>query len=239
MRRRRLGDLYNQEIEQWRRECLAKIETPADRKARIMEKAYALRDAREKARLEQVKKKLDDQWRDSCDDARTLDSKATLKFMNDERIRQIQEKKERKQLLSKQEDQFLEEWNRQLEELAKRDQQKADYRHRIDRDTTQGIRNQVRSLPKNVQQTQRHGFSFFLFPQMQEKERLREKHYTEMRRDELDELTRVIFFFFFLLFETIFYFSEFLVEKRNRPGRRSSTIKKRRRSSKRSRHCRI
>lgn len=146
VRRRNLADLYNQEMELWRKECLAKVETPADRKARIMERAYALRDAREKARLEYVRKKLDDQWRDSCDDARTLDSKALLRFMNDERLNQIKEKREKKQMLSQQEDKFFEEWNRQLEELAKRDAQKNEYRRRVDRETSDGLRRQVIAL---------------------------------------------------------------------------------------------
>lgn len=141
-----MTELYNQEIEGWRKECLAKIETPADRKARIMQKAYALRDAREKARLEYVKQRLDDQWRESCDDARTLDSKALLKFMNEERLNQIREKVQKRQSLSAQEDQFLAEWNRQLDELARRDAEKAEYRRKIDRETSEALRSQVRRL---------------------------------------------------------------------------------------------
>jgi hypothetical protein len=56
-----------------------------------MERAYALRDAREKERLRIVRDKLDEQWRDACDDARTLDSKAMTKFMNEQRLQQIQD----------------------------------------------------------------------------------------------------------------------------------------------------
>lgn len=149
-RRRRLADLYNEEIIQWRKEVLAKVETPEDRKQRIMERAYQLRDAREKARQEYVQKRLDDQWRESCDDARTLDSKAMVKFLNNERLRQIQDKVERKQRLSTQEDSFLEEWNRQLEQLAKRDAEKAEYRRRIDKETSDGVRAQVFQLQPRV-----------------------------------------------------------------------------------------
>ena len=35
-RRRRLADLYNDEIVQWRKEVLAKVETPEDRKLRYI-----------------------------------------------------------------------------------------------------------------------------------------------------------------------------------------------------------
>lgn len=60
-RRKRLADLYNSEMDEWKRELLSKMETQEDRKARIMERAYALRDAREKARAEFVAKCYDAQ----------------------------------------------------------------------------------------------------------------------------------------------------------------------------------
>jgi hypothetical protein len=65
-----------------------------------MERAYALRDAREEARKKFVDESLERQWRDACDDARLLDSKALTQFMSNERLRQIQEKIQRKQQLS-------------------------------------------------------------------------------------------------------------------------------------------
>lgn len=142
-RRKRLASLYNEEMDSWRFEVLGKVETQEDRKARIMERAYALRDARERDRQEYVKKRYDDQWRDSCDDARTLDSKAMVKFIHKERVRQIHEKVDRKSELSAQENNFLEEWNRQLDAIAKRDAEKDEYRRRIDRETSEAIKAQV------------------------------------------------------------------------------------------------
>jgi hypothetical protein len=79
-----------------------------------MAKAYALRDAREGARGELVKQKYDLQWREACDDARTLDSKAMTLYMNTERLRQIEEKKLRHLKLSDQEGAFLSEWTKQV-----------------------------------------------------------------------------------------------------------------------------
>jgi biopolymer transport protein ExbB/TolQ len=117
-----------------------------------MERAYELRDAREKSRQEYVQKRLDDQWRDSCDDARTLDSKAMVKFLNQERLRQIQDKVDRNQKLSSQENSFLEEWNRQLEELAKRDKEKNEYRRRIDKETSDAVRAQIETNSKTKEQ---------------------------------------------------------------------------------------
>jgi hypothetical protein len=187
-RRRKLADLYNSEIVQWRKDVLSKIETPEDRKLRIMERAYELRDAREKTRQDYVKRRLDDQWRDACDDARTLDSKAMVKFLNQERLRQIRDKMDRNQKLSKQEDSFFTEWNRQLEELAKRDNEKAEYRRRIDKETSDAVRAQIELNARN-----------------------KEEFYQTLLKEDEDELGRVrkkkqnrkniyLYYFLFLLF---------------------------------------
>lgn len=110
---------------------------------RIRQRAYALKEAREKARQEIANQKYDEQWRSSCDDARTLDSKSLELYMNQERLKQIQEKVQRKQRLSQQEDSYLQEWYRQLEELEKRDREKEELRRRIDQETSAALRAQV------------------------------------------------------------------------------------------------
>ncbi len=110
---------------------------------RIMERAYALRDAREKERARFVKEKYNEQWRDACDDARTLDSKAMTKAMHKDRIAQIEDKIRRKQQVSSQENSFLDEWNRQLEQLEKRDLDKQQLRRRVDHETSNEIKAQV------------------------------------------------------------------------------------------------
>lgn len=115
-----------------------------------MERAYALRDSREKQRQELVNQKYAQQWRDSCDDARTLDSKATTLFMNQERLRQIREKMDMKKQLSSQENDFLAEWTRQLEEIERREREKEENRLRIERETSEEVKKQV-------------GFFFFKF----------------------------------------------------------------------------
>ncbi len=66
-----------------------------------------------------------------------------VKFIHKERISQIQEKVDRKQLLSAQENSFLEEWNRQLDAIARRDAEKGEYRRRIDKETSDAIKAQV------------------------------------------------------------------------------------------------
>ena len=93
---------------------------------RIMERAYALRDSRERKRIDQVTVAMDKQWRDACDDARTLDSEALLLYVNRERLAQIDEKIKRKQSLSAEEQKYNSEWRRQLDEQEARDRAKSD-----------------------------------------------------------------------------------------------------------------
>lgn len=167
-RRKQLADLYNAELDQWKREAMSLVETQEDRKARIMQKAYQLRDKRESDRAAIVKAKYDLQWRDACDDARTLDSKAMTLHMNKLRLEQIEEKKKQKGALSAQENDFLEEWNRQLDELERRDREKREYRHRIDMETSADIRRQMEA---NI--------------------RAKEDHFLKNRAEEEAELARL------------------------------------------------
>jgi hypothetical protein len=142
-RRQELADLYNDEITQWKNEMYQMTETQEDRKARIMERAYELRDARETARQKLVEEAYNLQWRDSCDDARTLDSKTLDKYMNEERLRQIEEKKKRNELLSANENEWLKDWNRQLDEMNARDQAKNDFRHQKQNEMVAGLKEQM------------------------------------------------------------------------------------------------
>jgi len=142
-RRQQLADLFNYEIEQWRGEAMSMVETQEDRKTRIMAKAYALRDAREAGRNELVKKKYDLQWRDACDDARTLDSKAMTQYMNKERLTQIEEKKARRERLTQQEGDFLSEWTKQMDKVEAQDLAKQAYRRRNDAETSVLVRKQM------------------------------------------------------------------------------------------------
>lgn len=143
MRRHQLADLYNSEIQSWRDEVLAKAETQESRKANIMERAYALRDKRESARAEIVKDALDRQWRDSCDDARLLDSKAMLQFVKNERLAQIQEKVRRKERLSLQENDFYAAWQQHLAEYDRKEEEKLRKREMDQHNTLVSIRSQI------------------------------------------------------------------------------------------------
>jgi hypothetical protein len=117
-----------------------------------MERAYALRDERERARQEHVREALDQQWRDACDDARTLDSEALLRFVSNERKSQIDEKIRNKVRLTEEEMKFNEDWKRHVEALELSERQKEEHRRKIDEETAHKIKSQVYlsfSSPRN------------------------------------------------------------------------------------------
>jgi Trichohyalin-plectin-homology domain len=108
-----------------------------------MERAHALRDAREAQRQQFVQERLDAQWRDACDDARLLDSKALTMHMHKERLGQIQEKIRLKKQLSADENEFMKEWKRQLDVMHQQDLDKRAKQHRADMDNAAGLKEQM------------------------------------------------------------------------------------------------
>jgi hypothetical protein len=133
-----------------------------------MDRARTLRDNREAEKNNFVQSKYDAQWRDACDDARTLDSKAMTKFMAEERARQIQQKQKDKIALSGQENNFLEEWNKQLNAVEAKDRAKREYHHKVDMET-----------------------AALLKIQMETNERNREEHFVSTRAEDEEELARL------------------------------------------------
>lgn len=79
-----LKNLYKEEMLKWKQMLLDREETIEERKERIKDRAYKLKNQREDERRKFVNQMYDKQWRDACDDARTLDSLAiTEKLVKD------------------------------------------------------------------------------------------------------------------------------------------------------------
>ena len=142
-RKQMLADLYNYEREAWKNEVLMKVETVEDRKNRIMERAYKLRDARESSRLEFVNQCYDKQWREACDEARTLDSKAMDKWTNEERLAMMEENIRLKQEAAASEGDWLAENAKHNAKLAAAEKAKEDFRAQAAADLQEGLRKQM------------------------------------------------------------------------------------------------
>ncbi len=186
-RKQQLAALYNEEIESWRSEVLAAAETQEDRKKNIMERAYALRDKREKTRSEYVKNALDAQWRDACDDARTLDSKAMLQYVKNERLAQIEEKIRRKERLSAQDNDFYEAWQQHLAEYDRKEEEKLKLREVAQQNTLNSIKSQVNNCVQLLS-----CFSCLTI-QISGRDSQRAEQFAKLRAEELEEIANVMY----------------------------------------------
>lgn len=144
-RRRRLADLYNQEMMYWKNEVMTKVESVEERKQRIMEKAYKLRDRREAERQKYIEECYDRQWREAVDDARTLDSQAMSKWVGDERKRMIGQNIENRAQAKAEEDEWIRQWKEQLANAGGKEDDKAAYRLAMEKATQDGLFDQMRN----------------------------------------------------------------------------------------------
>ncbi len=135
---------------------------------RIKERAYALKEARESSRQEYINACYAKQWRDACDDARTLDSKQMTLFMQRERLAQIEDKRQKKQNLNADEIAFLEAWRKQLDAIEERDRKKREDHHQAEVMNAEGIKRQ-----------------------MEENRRRKDEHYIRTKEEDEDEIRQV------------------------------------------------
>jgi len=151
-RRKELAKLYNDEMDAWTEEILSRTETYEEKKKRIMDRAHALRDAREKERQDFVRERLEKQWRDGLDEARAKDSAAKNFQVKQEVLGQISEKIRLKQELTKEEDLRVQEWKKQLDELEQLEQKKEEMRKQADQRLLEGLRAQMAELEERKRQ---------------------------------------------------------------------------------------
>uniref|UniRef100_A0A7S1XRQ7 Cilia- and flagella-associated protein 53 n=1 Tax=Phaeomonas parva TaxID=124430 RepID=A0A7S1XRQ7_9STRA len=143
-RRARLKGLYDAEYGGWITEMQSETETAEQRKERLRSKAMALKNRREAAQASFVEAKRQQQWRDSCDEARTLDSKALLHYVTAARKSEL-DFKETKNVTDKIEAaKFAEEWRGRMKVLEDREIADAHARHEANEACRRDLDEQVR-----------------------------------------------------------------------------------------------
>ncbi|OQR92839.1 hypothetical protein THRCLA_08602 [Thraustotheca clavata] len=91
-RRMKLAELYNHEFEMWRQQCMANVETPEERKEKMIARAKELKEKREAERRAYVEEKKLQLYRESCDDIRTVDSAKIMENVVQDRQKQLAER---------------------------------------------------------------------------------------------------------------------------------------------------
>lgn len=129
-RRVKLAALLQAEDEAYRREFVARQETPEDIRRRMAERLEQLREMRLKEREADVKRRLDQRWKESADELRLQDGQLQAQYTRLEQERQMWEKKQRSMTDKEEADFFDEMWRRdfkkreaaEMEDLKKKEE---------------------------------------------------------------------------------------------------------------------
>ncbi len=85
-RQNELQSRYSNELSQWKAKLRESMVVPEEQKMEtIRQRAFALKNSREKERLEFVEKCYNMQWKDGCDELRAMESKARTNRLVDDR----------------------------------------------------------------------------------------------------------------------------------------------------------
>jgi hypothetical protein len=145
-RRKQLAELYNDEMESWTQEILSNVETIEDKKNKIKERAYALRDARENERKKYIELCKDRQFKDSVDEIRNVKNLDKILEVNNFVLSQIAEKIQRKVKLSELENEHVKQWKLARDDDEKLDKMKDDARKAASEKLVQGLKMQIQEI---------------------------------------------------------------------------------------------
>ena len=144
-RRAKLMKLYDDDMNQWKNIVVkSQYMSTEEQMEQIREKAYRLKAKREAERQEYVKKCCDRQWRDACDEARTLDSKARLDKLMHDRKHSVVNKEAKKE--SREDAKTREEWNRKMQDLKEKEIKDHKIRNQKNLEMKLALDHQVMSL---------------------------------------------------------------------------------------------
>lgn len=107
----RLRDLLSREEEQYMTEIASKQETSLERQAKMRERAKQLKESREHERKALVGDKLEQRWRQQCEEMRGLMSKRTQDAVCTERREQLRLQAERKERERQEDNMYAKLWD--------------------------------------------------------------------------------------------------------------------------------
>ncbi|XP_061555314.1 cilia- and flagella-associated protein 53 isoform X2 [Phycodurus eques] len=124
-RRERLRELLDEEDRQLVSAARRERETAAQRQARVCDRAKSLQDAREAQRRQLVAQKLDQQFREQCQELREAQSKRQLSQVCEERGAQLRSQQEGARLRRREDDAFHRLWQADARAKEERERREA------------------------------------------------------------------------------------------------------------------
>lgn len=154
-RRDKLRDLLAAEENEYLKEIASSEETVLERQAKMREKAKMLRDKREAERLALVEKKLDQRWRDQCEELRATLSKRNQNLVIKERDEQIRIKEELTKQEQKEEKMFADLWEKDHHSKCKREEMETAMQLERNREMLRVLNLQTAALEKQKEEIKR------------------------------------------------------------------------------------
>lgn len=154
-RRDRLRSLLESEEKQYLIEMDAKEETVLERQAKMREKAKALKEKRERERLNLVQEKLEQQWRDQCEELRSTLSKRQQDQVAAERLQQLEIKADMEAADKVEEQLFADLWYADMMAKAKKEEDQTRRQMSANRDMLDTLNQQMAALEAQKQEEKR------------------------------------------------------------------------------------
>ncbi|XP_044029482.1 cilia- and flagella-associated protein 53 [Siniperca chuatsi] len=194
-RRDRLRVLLEAEEQQLLQEMEEKVETSVERQAKMRERAKALRERRETDRQQLVSDKLEQLFREQCEELRTVQSRRREQQVCEERAAQVRSRQRRRRRQQEEEELFDELWEADRRAKEEREAQRAQTQQRRNLQQLDSIRSQMEAAEqqrrKHRQLREEEARLMLQQQQMQRLQRQREQQQKlrdqQTRRRQLDQ----------------------------------------------------
>ncbi|XP_054613259.1 cilia- and flagella-associated protein 53 [Dunckerocampus dactyliophorus] len=198
-RQRRLRTLLEADEEQLVQEARTEHETPLEKQAHMRIRAQTLRDAREVQRQQLVADKLDQQFREQCQELREAQSKRRQLQVCEERAAQLHSQQDYAQLQKQEEDMFQQLWEADARAKEDRERQRVEHQHQSNVAQMDGLRQQMAAVEERRRQmklqrdedAQQQAQRQQLQQQLAERERRLSLDAAQARRRMLDDSLRL------------------------------------------------
>ncbi|XP_038077706.1 cilia- and flagella-associated protein 53-like [Patiria miniata] len=154
-RRERLRQLLAAEDAQYLEEMEASQETMLERQAKMRERAKFLKEKREKERLQVVAEKLDQRWREECEELRSTLTRRHMDEVCLERGEQLRIKADMDQQSQAEEKMYADLWHQDMLAKAAREEREAQERHARNQETLKTLQKQKAALEAKKQDAKR------------------------------------------------------------------------------------
>ncbi|XP_054468982.1 cilia- and flagella-associated protein 53 [Anoplopoma fimbria] len=142
-RRDRLRSLLETEEQQLLQEMEEKTETSVERQAKMRERAKSLREKRERDRQQLVSEKMEQLFREQCDELRTVESRRREQQVCLERAAQVSGRQQQQQQQQQEEKLFQELWESDRRAKEEREAEREERRRQRNRQQLEVIRGQM------------------------------------------------------------------------------------------------